>query len=73
MNQEMETNRPGGTPGQLTAEQDAEARRVAGELVKLHKAGAISGPEDPEARFYACLLHTFEGEFIGKREPETDS
>jgi hypothetical protein len=25
-------------------------------LVKLHKAGAISGPDDPEAVFYAHLV-----------------
>ena len=44
----------------------AEARRIAGELVKLHKAGAIAGADDPEARFYACLLRGFEATFLPK-------
>jgi hypothetical protein len=48
----------------------AEARRIAGELVKLHKAGAIKDADDPEAAFYAHLIHAFGGTFIGKREPE---
>ena len=29
--------------------EDPEARRIAAELVKLHRDGAISGPNDPEA------------------------
>ena len=44
-------------------EELTEARRIAGELVKLYKAGAFSGPDDPEARFYACLLRDFKAEF----------
>ena len=28
---------------------DPEARRIAGELVKLYRAGAIKGPDDPQA------------------------
>jgi hypothetical protein len=52
---------------QLSAEDLVEAHRIAGELLKLRDAGAISSdPRDPEARFYARLLHTFGGEFIGK-------
>ena len=52
----------------LSPEQVAEAERIAKELVKLRDAGAISGaPDDPEARFYAQVIHTFEGEFIGRR------
>ena len=38
---------------------DPEARRVAGELVKLHRDGAIKGADDPEAAFYAQVIHTF--------------
>ena len=36
--------------------EDPEARRIATELVKLQKDGAISGPDYPEARFYASLI-----------------
>ena len=52
---------------QLTPEQLAEANRIATELVKLRDAGAISAANDPEAVFFAHLLHTFGGEFIGKQ------
>ena len=45
------------TPGQL-----AEAQRIAQELAKLHKAGALKCAGD--AQFYAHLLHRFGGEFI---------
>jgi len=51
---------------QLTGEQLAEAHRIAGELAKLHRAGAISGPDDREAVFFAHLLRTFEATFTGK-------
>ena len=34
-----------------------EARRIADELLKLHRDGAIKGPAD--ASFYANLIHTF--------------
>ena len=44
---------------------DAEARRVAAELVKLHRDRAISGADDPEARFYAGLLHAFGATYTG--------
>ena len=46
---------------------DAEARRIATELAKLHAAGAISGPGDPEAIFYAHLVRKFEASFTGVR------
>ena len=42
---------------QLSPEQLAEAERIARELVKLRDAGAIKDANDPEARFYASLLH----------------
>jgi hypothetical protein len=47
---------------------DAEARRIAGELAKLHAAGAISGPDDPEAIFYAHLVREFEASFARQAE-----
>jgi hypothetical protein len=45
---------------------DPEAHRIAGELVKLHRDGAISGPDDPEAHFFASLLHAFGATYNGK-------
>jgi hypothetical protein len=39
----------------------AEARRIARELVKLYHAGVITGPDDPEAIFCACLIRDFGG------------
>ena len=36
---------------------DVEARRIADELVKLHKAGAIKSEQD--ASFYANLVYHF--------------
>ena len=35
----------------------AEARRIANELLQLHAAGIIRGPEDPQARVYASAIH----------------
>ena len=46
------------------ADDDPEARRIAGELVKLHRDGAIKGPDDPEAAFYAHLIHTFGATYL---------
>jgi hypothetical protein len=49
-----------------------EAQRIAGELVKLHHAGAIRGADDPEGAFFAHLIHKFGGTFGGIRtEAET--
>jgi hypothetical protein len=48
------------------ADDDPEARRIAGELVKLHRDGAIKGADDPEAHFFASLLHTFGATYNGK-------
>ena len=48
------------------AGEDPEARRIAGELVKLHRDGAISGVDDPEAHFFASLLHAFGATYNGK-------
>ena len=47
--------------------EDPEPRRIATELVKLQKDGVISGPDDPDAGFYASLIHTLGGTYIGKR------
>ena len=43
--------------------EEPEARRIAGELLKLQKDGAIAGSNDSDARFYATLLHTFGGTY----------
>lgn len=43
-----------------------EAKRIAGELAKMHRDAAIRGAEDPEARFYAQVLHTFGRTFLGR-------
>ena len=48
---------------------DDEARRVASELVKLHRDGAIAGADDSEAIFYANLLHSFGATYRGRNEP----
>jgi hypothetical protein len=56
-----DTSGPGLSPADL-----AEARRIATELVKLHRAGAIRDAQDPEASFYANLIQSFQAEFIGK-------
>jgi hypothetical protein len=42
-----------------------EARRIAGELVRMHRAGALSGANDPEAEFFACFIHKFGATFGG--------
>jgi hypothetical protein len=52
-------------PKELTAEQLEEATRISGELVKLAAAGAISGPDDPEAVFYAHVIRAFGGAYTG--------
>lgn len=44
-------------------EADPEAKRIAGELVKLHRDGHITGPDDPEARFMAAALAAFEAAY----------
>jgi hypothetical protein len=38
---------------------EAEAQRIARELVKLYRLGIIAGPDDPEAIFCARLLQDF--------------
>ena len=51
-----------------TPQFETEARRIADELVRLHQDGAIPtrGAQDPDACFYASLLHSFEATYTGK-------
>jgi hypothetical protein len=44
-----------------------KARHIAAELVKLYHAGAISGPDDRSAVFYAHLLRDFDATYTGWR------
>jgi hypothetical protein len=46
---------------------DAESRRIAGELARLHAAGAFRGPDDREVIFYAHIIRIFEASFTGIR------
>jgi hypothetical protein len=55
-----------GVPGQL-----AEAQRIAGELVKLYHVGAISGPDDLEAVFYAHVIGAFGGAVLKNSPGQT--
>jgi hypothetical protein len=50
-----------------------EARRIAGELAKLNRDGAIKGPAD--ALFFACLIRDFGATYTGpvRRLPTEDS
>jgi hypothetical protein len=50
-----------------------QARTIALELVGLHRDGAISGADDPEARFYAVLIHLFEARYAGKVSMEAQA
>jgi hypothetical protein len=52
------------TKSDLTPEQLAEAHRIAGELVKLHARGIIKDADDPEAHFYAVMIHQFSGTVV---------
>ena len=49
-----------------------EAHRIAAELVKLHRDGVISGPDDPQAVFYATLVRDFGASYTVKRSPSAD-
>lgn len=40
-----------------------EAQRLASELLKMHEAGSITGPDDPNARIYAKALRLFRASF----------
>jgi hypothetical protein len=62
-----------GVPGELTPVQPAEAQRIASELLKLYHVGAISGPDDPEAVFYAHVIRAFGGACTGALNSEQNS
>jgi hypothetical protein len=51
-----------------TPQFEIEARRIADELERLHRDGAIANKsvQDPDASFYANLLHGFDATYIGK-------
>ena len=51
--------KPGQASSIASGPDAAEAALIAGELLKLHHDGAITGPHDPEAGFYARVIHTF--------------
>ncbi|MFZ4774800.1 MAG: hypothetical protein ACOYM3_05525 [Terrimicrobiaceae bacterium] len=42
-----------------------EAKRIAGELCKMVVAGALTGPTDSEAEFYAGVMSMFSASFTG--------
>jgi hypothetical protein len=50
-------------------ENEAEARRIAAELNRLHRHGAIASKsaQDTDAAFYARLLRDFGATYIGRR------
>ena len=48
--------------GNAQPDTDPEARRIAAELSKLHKAGAVKNEQD--AKFYANVVKTFGGTYI---------
>lgn len=54
---------------------EAEARRIAVELDRLHRDGAIAtkSASDPDAVFYATLLRDFGGTYLGRKEPAKNS
>ena len=60
----------GPPPPRLSPADEAEARRIAAELARLHRDGAIASKSahDPDAVFYARLLRDFGATYTG-REP----
>jgi hypothetical protein len=55
------------TPGEAWEILQAEAGRIAGELAKLHRAGAIKNDQD--ASFYASLVRIFGATVSPAQEP----
>ena len=53
---------------QLSRDDEIEARRIAGELDRLHRDGAIASKaaHDPDAVFYARLLRDFGATYTGR-------
>ena len=39
--------------------------------MKLYHAGGITGPDDPDAVFYACLIRDFKAAFIPSSVPDS--
>jgi hypothetical protein len=72
--QEPETSKRTATSATtgLSPDQLTEARRIAGELVKLHKRGAVKDATDPEACFCATLLQTFGGTVVDAGDKPTE-
>ena len=64
----QEHTQPSTETGNAPADTDPEARRIAGELVKLHGAGAIKSDQD--ASFYANLIRTFDATYTGSTPPD---
>ena len=60
------------TDSGLTPEQLAEANRIASELAKLHARGVVKDATDPEARFYAVLLHQSGGTVVDGDKTKPD-
>ena len=54
--QARETTEPSKTIEPTDTEQDIEEIRISQELAKLHRDGAITGPQQKEATFYARLI-----------------
>lgn len=50
--------------GQPVLSDDDESRRIAGELGAALRMGFITGPDDPEARFIAQVVHLFKGRVL---------
>lgn len=46
-------------PPRRESAEDKEARRIAGELMKMYRAGVLTGPDDPEAAVSAAIMRTF--------------
>ena len=66
-----QANPAAATPTPDTLEFEAEARRLADQLGRLHQDGVIPNrsAEDSEAWFYASLLRSFDATYIGKVIP----
>lgn len=54
-----------GLPPRRESPEDAESRRIAGELLRMQRAGAIKGPDDPEAPICAAVIRLFGARFGG--------
>lgn len=52
-----------GLPPRRESPEEAESRRVAGELARMQRAGAITGPDDPEAPLCAAVIRLFGARF----------